>query len=53
MKQFKIEFWFRFGNEQNDFDIEVVEANSYSEAVELLKAKYSSIHIFKTTMICK
>ena len=50
MKTFKIEFHFRYGNDQKDFDIETIEANSYSEAVDILKDKYSTISIFKTEM---
>lgn len=51
MKQFKIEFWFRYGNDQKDFDIETIEAESFTQAVEKLKEKHSKISIFKTTMI--
>ena len=53
MKNYKIEFWFRYGNEQKDFDIEIVGANSFSEAIEILKNKYPKISIFKTEMICQ
>jgi len=50
MKTFKIEFHFRYNVDEKDFDIETIEANSYSEAVEILKDKYSTISIFKTEM---
>ena len=50
-KQFKIEFHFRYGLDEKDFDIEIIEADSYGEAVEILKAKYPKLSIFKTNMV--
>ena len=50
--KFKIEFHFRYGVDQKDFDIETIEADSYGEAVEILKAKYPKLSIFKTEMKC-
>jgi len=50
---FKIEFHFRYsGANEKDFDIETIDADSYSEAVGILKNKYPKISIFKTEMIC-
>jgi len=53
MKNYKIEFWFRYGNEEKDFDIEAIEAKTFRDAVEILKNKYPKISIFKTEMICQ
>jgi len=54
MKTFKIEFHYRYsGADQKDFDIETIEADSFGEAVEMLRNKYSNISIFKTEMICQ
>lgn len=50
MKKFKIEFHFRYGMDEKDFSEEIIEAKSYSEAVEILRHKYPQIHIFKTEM---
>ncbi len=50
MKTYRIEFWFRYNDFEKDFDIENIEANSFTEAVELLKKKYPKISIFKTEM---
>lgn len=51
MKIFKIEYWFRYGVDCKDFDVEVIEANSFTEAICLLKVRNPSIYIFKTTML--
>jgi len=50
---FKIQFHYRYsGANEKDFDIETIDADSFSEAVEKLRDKYPKISIFKTEMIC-
>jgi chitinase len=49
MKKFLIEYWYRYANDQKDFEQEWVIAETPEEATEKIKRK--STNIFKTTIL--
>ena len=36
---FEIEYWFFTGDEEKDFEVDEIQADSYAEAVDILRLK--------------
>lgn len=51
METFKVEGWYRYGNNEKDFEFEIIEADTAEDAIKDFLEIYKGIRFFKLLIL--
>ena len=52
MKEYTIEVWYRYGDNEKDFEVFKIKSNSEAEAIREVVLRFRIYKIFKVEIIC-